>query len=306
MPGQSGLMEKVAAWLGGPRHRVILLAAALFLVPLFMPLAAALVAFATLLKGPREGTIAALAAAGVLGAVTAIQGGAQGLALALSAVVILGAVVGGASLVGRYGSLDFAFQAGTLVLGALAGVFAALPAGREIAAQVAPELARAFGGGGAEAAQVAELVAGLLFGLAFGGLLISLFVALLLGRWLEGLLRPPPRAGLEFRGLKAGRLVSLIVSAVFVGALFTEAGGGLGNAAIVFVLAMTLQGFAVTHWLAGRYTLNRAWLVLVYALVLLPTPLSPFAVMAMAATGYMDNWLGLRRASGGPPAGTDN
>lgn len=296
-------MEKVAAWLGGPRHRVILLSAALFLVPLFMPLAAALVAFATLLKGPREGVIAALAAALVVGGVSAIQSGAQGLALAMSAVLILGAVTYGAILVGRSGSLDFAFQAGTLVFGALAAVFSALPAGREIAAQVAPQLAQAFGGGGSpEAAEIGQMVAALLFGLALGGLLLSLFIALLLGRWLEGVVRPPPRAGLEFRGLKAGRLVTLVVSVVFIGAMFTQGGGGLGNAAIVFVLAMTLQGFAVTHWLAARHELNRGWLVLVYALVLLPTPLSPFAVMAMAATGYMDNWLGFRRPAGGPPA----
>lgn len=295
-------MEKVAAWLGGPRHRVILLAAALFLAPLFMPLAAALVAFATLLKGPREGVIAALAAALVVGGVAAIQSGAQGLALALSAVLILGAMAYGAILVGRSGSLDLAFQAGTLVFGALAAVFSVLPAGREVAAQVAPQLAQVFGGGSPEAAEIGLMVAALLFGLALGGLLLSLFIALLLGRWLEGMLRPPPRAGLEFRGLKAGRLVTLVVSVVFIGAMFTQGGGGLGNAAIVFVLAMTLQGFAVTHWLAARHELNRGWLVLVYALVLLPTPLSPFAVMAMAATGYMDNWLGFRRPAGGPPA----
>ena len=84
---------------------------------------------------------------------------------------------------------------------------------------------------------------------------------------------------------------------------FLVQGGGLGNAAIVFVMAMLVQGLAVAHAMAQRHTLNRGWLVLLYALLLLPSPLSPFAVMAIAATGYMDNWLGIRRPRGGPPAG---
>lgn len=298
-------MEKVAAWLAGPRHRVILIGAALFMVPLLMPLAAALVAFATLLKGPREGVIAALGAAAVLGVVSAIQGGAQAFGLFASALMILGLVVSGATLVGRSGGLDMPFQLGTLAFAGLAGVLAATPAGQSLAGQVGPELARALTGAGADqgqAAQLGEMIASLLFGFALGGMLLSLTVSLLVGRWLEGMARPPASAGENFRALQAGRLVTLVASAVFVGAMLVQ-GGGLGNAAIVFVMAMLVQGLAVAHAMAQRHTLNRGWLVLLYALLLLPSPLSPFAVMAIAATGYMDNWLGIRRPRGGPPAG---
>ncbi len=290
-------MERVASWLGGPRHRVILIGAALFMVPALMPLSAALIAFATLLKGPQEGALAALGAAVVLGAVIAVTGG-QGVAMFAASVLMLAVMVGGASLVGRSDSLNLAFQLGTLGFGVVAALLAGSATGQSVADQIAPQFAQALvdaGAAAAEASQVAEMVARLLFGLALGGMLFSLTMALLLGRWLEGLVRPPQQVGSNFRALQLGRLVTIIASVVLIGALLTQGTGAFGNAAIVFVLAMVLQGLAVFHALASRMALHAGWLVLVYALLLLPTPLSAFMLMGVASTGFLDNWLGFRR-----------
>lgn len=290
-------MERVAAWLGGPRHRVILMSAALFMVPLLMPLSAALIAFATLLKGPREGALAAIGAAAVLGVVMAVTGG-QALAMFAASVLMLAVMVAGASLVGRSGSLDFAFQLGTLGFAGLAAVLAGTASGQALAGEIAQEFAQALVNAGAasgEATQVADMVARLLFGLALGGMLFSLTMALLLGRWLEGLARPPQQVGSNFRALQLGRLVTIVASVVLVGALLTQGAGALGNAAVVFVLALVLQGLAVVHAVAMRLGLHPGWLVLVYASLLLPTRLSAFVLMGVASTGYLDNWLGFRR-----------
>lgn len=302
-------MERIAVWLSGPRHRVILLGAAMFMVPLLMPLGAALVAFATLVKGTREGVLSAIAAAALLTAVS-LFGGGQPLILFITTALVLGAVVGAATLVGRSDSLDFAFQLGTLLLAVLAAVLAALPVGGQVADLFAPEFARALVAAGAagpeEAQATAEAMSRLLFGLALGGMLISLSVALLLARWLEGLARPPQQVGRNFRALQAGRLVTLVASAVFVGALFTGGLGALGNAALVLLLAMMLQGLAVVHGLATRYALHAGWLVVVYVLLLPWTPLSPFALMGVATVGYLDNWFGFRTRRGGMPPPNGN
>ncbi len=290
-------MERVAVWLGGPRHRVILIGAVLFMVPLLMPLSAGLIAFATLLKGPREGALAALGAAVVLSVVMAVSGG-QVLAMFAASLLLLAATVAGASLAGRSGSLDLAFQLGTLGFALLAAVLAGTPTGQTLAGQIAPEFAQALVNAGAaadEAAAMAEMVARLLFGLALGGMLLTLTMALLLGRWLEGLVRPPQQAGSNFRALKLGRLVTIVASVVLVGALLTQGTGALGNAAIVLVLAMVLQGLAVVHAVFKRMGLHSGWLVLVYVLLLPLTQLSAFMLMAVASTGYLDNWLGFRR-----------
>jgi hypothetical protein len=296
-------MERIAVWLSGPRHRVILLGAAMFMVPLLMPFGAALVAFATLLKGTREGLLSAVAAATVLAVVGLISGG-QPVILFATAVLVLAAVVGAATLVGRSDSLDFAFQLGTLLLAGLAAVLATLPIGRQVAEAFAPEFAGLLTATGVptdEARATAEAMSRLLFGLALGGMLISLSIAMLLGRWLEGLARPPQQIGGNFRALQAGRLVTLLASAVFIGAMFTAGFGALGNAALVFVMAMVLQGLAVVHGLATRYALHVGWLAVLYVLLLPWTPLSPFVLMGLATIGYLDNWFGFRTPRGGSP-----
>lgn len=299
-------MQRVAEWLGGARHRAILLAAALFMVPLLMPLAAAMMAFVTLLRGPREGALASLAAAAVLGLVTLLSGGAP-MASFIAALAVLLAVVGATALMRRTDSLSLAFQVAVLGAAVLASLVAlslrASGADRQLAEQFA-ELVQTAGAAGAEAEQLAAMLVQVLPGLAMGGLLISVTVALLLGCWLHDLAVGRESVGARFRRLTVGRLITLLASAALIAALL--AGGWVANAAVVFVLAFVLQGLAVVH----AQVALRGWppLVLVglYALLLLPTPLSPALVTGVMTVGYLDNWLGFRRVAQASDGGAGN
>jgi hypothetical protein len=130
---------------------------------------------------------------------------------------------------------------------------------------------------------------------ALGALALAfVFGALLLGRWWDSLLRAQAGAfGGEYRLLRLGLALGVMVSVVFVLALTTDF---LLVAALTWIafVALTFQGLAAAHRSRAGGRLSRGWLAAIY--VLLIVPLSMMAtIFALASWGFADNWLRPRR-----------
>jgi hypothetical protein len=129
---------------------------------------------------------------------------------------------------------------------------------------------------------------------ALGGLtLATLFGSMLLGRWWDSLVRAPGAFGAEYRNLRLGVALGVVVTVVFVLALVTNSPLISALAWVAFV-ALAFQGLAAAHRSRAGGRLNRGWLAAIY--VLLVVPLSSMLTMFVLATwGFADNWLRPRR-----------
>lgn len=286
--------QRAARWLAASVHRPVLIAAAFFLVPLLMPLSAAMVAFVSLLRGPQAGALASLVAAAIVGAVVMLSGGAA-FGVFTAALLILTLVSLAATLLARSDSFTLTLQVCVLATAVLAGILGSAMPAAELREALAAQFLQQLGGAQGEVEQLAGMLANLVFGLALAGLLLSIAIALLLARGLQGLAEGRALASTGFHALSLGRLVSGVATAVLVGA-WLLAWPALTNMAVVFILAFTLQGLAVVHATVAVRGWNPLWLVMVYALALLPTPLAPVVMIGLMTAGYLDNWLGLRPA----------
>jgi hypothetical protein len=120
--------------------------------------------------------------------------------------------------------------------------------------------------------------------------------ALFLARWWQSL---PDRAGSfgeEFRRLRLGRALG-VVAAVVIGASLFTAQALVDDVGRLFLGALVIVGLAATHRAVAQGRLGTPWLWVTYALLVF---VAPFAVVALAAWGFVDNWL--RSQPPGPPA----
>lgn len=170
------------------------------------------------------------------------------------------------------------------------------------------------------AAQLFHALSWVATGIAAAGLLLSWFLALLLGRWWQGLLYNPGGFGGEFRALHLGRSMGAAGVAVLALLLLAEGFWKLLGLTLSPVLAVPLglAGIALVHWLRYRFDASSGWLIGMY-LVLATAPLAglpklPEGLRAMAVLpqlllsglvviGFLDCWLDIRRRLG-EPSGT--
>jgi len=131
---------------------------------------------------------------------------------------------------------------------------------------------------------------------ALGALtLASIFGALLLGRWWESLLHAPGAFGTEYRRLRLGVALGVVVTALFVLALATDSPLIASLAWVAFV-ALAFQGLAAAHRSRAGGRLNRGWLAAIY--LLLVVPLSMMVTMfVLAIWGFADNWMRPRQTA---------
>ncbi|WP_024327124.1 hypothetical protein [Thioalkalivibrio sp. AKL19] len=154
-----------------------------------------------------------------------------------------------------------------------------------------------------------ELEAGLrraapyLTGLFAGILLLSLTLAVLLGRYWQALLYNPGAFGKEFRALQFGRAMSAAT-------LLLAGVGHLGPVPLAtelaFILAVLffLQGIALMHALTLRQGMSSFWLVGMYVLLALALPQM---FLLLATIGVIDAWADIRSrlGPGSAPGGQD-
>jgi hypothetical protein len=126
---------------------------------------------------------------------------------------------------------------------------------------------------------------------------IGAMLILWLARWMQASLDNPGGFGKEFRALRLDvRLayvgVALALLAIFAG---NFAGGLFRGLLVLVIILYTIQGIALVHSVVHKRGASFAWLVAVYAgIVLIP----PAAILGLALSGFSDTWFDFRRRWG--------
>lgn len=282
-------MKGFVEWLAARRYRMILLAAALVLVPGIGIVGQAVVAFAVLWRGTGEGALIAIAATALIVVALSIAGGEPA---TRSVVVILSwlPVFALAALLRSSRSLSLTVQTATVVVATLVTLVFLfgdpVSSAREFLTVYAAEVVGQL----SEDAIVAlsHILTGALGAVA---LLVSLG-ALFIGRAWQASVHRPGGFSLEFRDLRLGTVVLGIASVVFVTAGLSGL-PVLQNLTLVLLSAYLLQGLAVVHAFVASTTsgLGTLWLASTYLALIV---LMQFAVPAVAGLGFLDSWFNFR------------
>lgn len=146
----------------------------------------------------------------------------------------------------------------------------------------------------AQALQLIEQLQGmgvLLPGLLGMSVMLSVQMALLIGRWMQSQAIKPGAFGNEYRQIKFGRWPMLVFALVVVGALLTKQ-PLLQSFALVVGWLPVKQGIAVMHawcgrpgFVQGKPALILGWVLLIFL---------PHFVVLIAAIGAVDNWMNFR------------
>ena len=148
---------------------------------------------------------------------------------------------------------------------------------------------------------------GLMAGWMAGGMAAVWFlgsvVSLLLARYWSSLIDRPGAFGEEFRQLRFGRWLLLLVPLLLLlGVILT---GGepslLGHLYLVGMMVFLVQGISVAHGLVAEFGGSPAWLVGLYLLLIF---VAPQGVTMVALVGYTDGWLDFRARARARRSGT--
>ncbi len=267
------------------------------LVPPVAMFGGAAVALYTLREGPRQGLLVVVIATvgGSLLALLAI--GVPSLAVALALLLWLPLLIL-ASVLRATISLAITLQLAALLGGiAVLGFYLILgdPAAwwREVTGEMLSQLASAgvFSSPDMQAqfAAVFDAWAPLAPGQLVMTMLVSLLIALLLGRWWQALLYNPGGFAEEFQSLRLGRPLAAFTAAL-IGLSLVLSLPLLVNLCLALIAVYLFQGLAVVHGLATKVGLRTAWLVVFYlALLLLPALWQFLLILAIA-----DAWIDFR------------
>ena len=148
---------------------------------------------------------------------------------------------------------------------------------------------------------------GLMAGWMAGGMAAVWFlgsvVSLLLARYWSSLIDRPGAFGEEFRQLRFGRWLLLLVPVLLlVGVILTGGEPSLvGHLYLVGMMVFLVQGISVAHGLVAEFGGSPAWLVGLYLLLIL---VAPQGVTMVALVGYTDGWLDFRARARARRSGT--
>ncbi len=294
-------MKAFANWVMKGRMQAVIAATVLAILGLLVtPLAlfsVAVVALTVLRQGWREGAL-------VVGSALLAIGGLGGLLFDKPlATVLIGlilwlpaAVLGG--VLGRSGSLRLALEASALGAALIVGVQYLLisdPAAfwsdalnEALRQRVDPATLATV--------NVAELV-DMLAGWMPGGIAATWFLgtagALMLARYWSALIDRPGAFGEEFRELRFGRWLLILVPLLFVlGVLISgDRPGLIGQLYLIGMVVFLLQGVSLVHALVAIFGASLAWLVGLYLLLIF---VAPQGTTLVSVVGYVDGWLNLR------------
>jgi hypothetical protein len=156
------------------------------------------------------------------------------------------------------------------------------------------------------AADLDEFI-GLMAGWMAGGMAAVWFlgsvVSLLLARYWSSLIDRPGAFGEEFRQLRFGRWLLLLVPVLLLlGVILTGGEPSLvGHLYLVGMMVFLVQGISVAHGLVAEFGGSPAWLVGLYLLLIF---VAPQGVTMVALVGYTDGWLDFRARARARRSGT--
>jgi hypothetical protein len=294
-------MKAFAKWVMQGRMQAVIAATVLAVLALLVtPLAlfsAAVITLTVLRQGWREGVL-------VVGSALLAIGGLGGLLFQMPvATVLIGAMLwlpaallGG--VLGRTGSLRIAIEAAALG-GALIVVlqywlladpaaFWADMLNQFLVQRVDQETLQASNIG-----QLVELISGWMAGGVAATWLLGSVASLFLARHWAALLDHPGAFGAEFRGLRFGRWLLLVVPVLLVAGVFLSGGRPtlIGQLYLVGMVVFLIQGISLAHGLVAEFGASSAWLVGLYLLLVF---VAPQGATMVALAGYADGWLDFR------------
>lgn len=300
-------MQALAAYVMRGRSQAALVASASavlsLLVPLLGILSAATVALVTLRQGTTEGLVVGGFAGLASGLLVYLALGsplpAIGLALALWLPVW---VLAGVLRVTR--RVDLTLQVGALVgLLILVGVHLAVADPAAFWAELLEPLRQGLVEGQVmdeTASQAMMASIGRWMTAAFAATFyFQMLLALLLGRWWQGLLYNPGGFGTEYRALRIHPALGVLGLGLLLALIVGIGGQPIAELLILLTPLYFLQGVAVVHGLAHGFKLARGWLVGFYALLVLAMPHAEILVAGLGLADTLVNVRARARPGGG-------
>lgn len=156
--------------------------------------------------------------------------------------------------------------------------------------QLLPPLEQALQGrSDITAEQLLEGMMPFINGMVAAGLVFSLGISVMLGRWLQAMLFNPGGFGEEFRSLILPRWLVVATVAALAGAILLEGSiaGWLRDLVFITMTLFLFQGLALCHLQVKVRGWAVHWLWLLYALLVL----LPQFVLFVASMGLADAWL---------------
>ncbi len=291
-------MNFLATYIMRNRTSAVLVAVATAVLSLLLPplsyLSGAVAGLVTLRHGSREG-LTVLGIAGLLIALPALLSGSSGVVVIFGAVIwmpvwVLAVVL--RQTVSLSTTILVAASFGVICVAVVHGVLADPAEWWRAKLELLRPMLTEAGWSSADVEANLTTLAGAMTAMLAAAVMITPLLSLFIARWWQALLYNPGGWRKEFQELRLpGRLVWVAVVVVTI-AWFT--GGSVQTFAadllIVMLLLYLLQGLSVIHNLVYRRGLSVAWLVGLYALLLI----LPQAVMLVAGLGFTDTWLDYR------------
>jgi len=276
-------------WLVARHYRMILMAAALALLPPLGVVGQAVVVLAVLTQGLATGIFVAAVATALM-TVPAFISGTQPAALLVLALVNWLPALGLAAVLERTRSLSLTVQVATVVMMAATIVYFMTGSPVDTWHGVLNEYIAAMGDRIPEVpAGFVPAVSRIMTGLLAAMTVLSSMLAVFIGRWWQSRLSNPGAFGSEFRGLRMGTVMGLVAGLVFIAAALTKI-TLLENLTLVLMTGFLLHGLAVTHTIAAA-GIGSLFLPAIYVLIVVGMP---YAEVALAGLGFVDNWFDLR------------
>ncbi|MBT8135899.1 MAG: hypothetical protein KJO54_02670 [Gammaproteobacteria bacterium] len=282
-------MKGFVEWLVARRYRMVLAATALALLPPLGIVAQGVVVLAVLMRGLGEGILIAVLASVLMLIPAAATGAALEPLLLVAAANWLPALLL-AAVLERSRSLSLTTQTGLVAICALVILFYAIGSPAESWYGILQQYVAAMGQRiGNVPDEVLVASSRIMTGIVGALTLLSSVAAVYIARWWQSLMTRPGAFGEEFRALRMGWVLGVVAGVVFIAAAVTRF-ALLENLTLVLVSGFMLHGLAVMHSIsiAG---LGSFWLAAVYILLIVAMP---FAELALAGLGFVDNWFNLR------------
>jgi hypothetical protein len=288
--------RSLAQWLASNPVGAVIATGLLGLLPLlgigvafFLP--GAVPALIVLVRGERQGVIVALGASLLLAAAMLAFGRPVPVGF-IYAAWMLGPPLLLALLLQRTGSLSLCLQVATLV-GAVLLVVLHVSFGdpQQFWAPFVRDLAQQVKSSGLavdlEKDGLADTLARTLWGWVAVLTMTLAMCALFLARWWQSLPESVGAFGAEFRQIRLGRVLG-VAAALIIGASLFSQRALVDDIGRLFLGALVFVGLAAAHRAVAEGKLTSVWLWVTYATLVL---VAPFAVIALAAWGFLDNWL---------------
>jgi hypothetical protein len=143
--------------------------------------------------------------------------------------------------------------------------------------------------------QLLDTMAGWMPGSIAAGFVVQSMAALITARWWQAVLYNPGGFREEFHQLRLPRALALATLLVLVLNWFTPEIGVPTYLTMLLLAGWLIQGMSLVHALQRGMGASVAWLVAMYAMLVVAMP---YVVGALAVAGFADSWLDFRTRLG--------